>query len=71
MYNLEDLYNSIKKLNRKVCCLYTDVNVAMVAPKMTTAQRTAIVSPEEGRMVYDTDLHKLYVYNGTSWQATW
>jgi len=34
-----------------VCCLYTDVNVAMVAPKMTTAQRTAIVSPEEGRMV--------------------
>lgn len=39
--------------------------------KMTTTQRTAIVSPEEGIAIYDTTLHKLFVYDGTTWQQTW
>jgi hypothetical protein len=36
-------------------------------PKMTTAQRTAITGLIEGIGVYDTDIHKPYWYNGTSW----
>ncbi|MBC7535107.1 MAG: hypothetical protein H7258_05380 [Ferruginibacter sp.] len=40
-------------------------------PRMTAAQRTAIASPAEGLMVYDLGLHKLYVYDGTVWQAAW
>jgi hypothetical protein len=43
----------------------------VLAPRMTTAQRTAISTPAEGLMVYDTDLHKLYVWDGTLWQAAW
>ena len=39
----------------------------MLIPRMTTAQRTAIASPANGLMVYDTDLLKFYYYNGTSW----
>ena len=42
----------------------------ILPPKMTTTQRTAITATE-GLMVYDKDLHKLYVYDGTTWQACW
>ena len=35
-------------------------------PRMTTAQRTAITAVE-GLVLYDTDLHQLGYYNGTSW----
>lgn len=38
-----------------------------LAPRMTTAQRNAIVSPANGLVVYDTDLSLLYFYNGTAW----
>jgi hypothetical protein len=40
-------------------------------PRMTTTQRNAISSPAEGLCVYDTTLHKLYVYDGTIWNACW
>jgi len=40
-------------------------------PRMTTTNRNAISSPAEGLCVYDTTLHKLYVYDGTIWQACW
>jgi hypothetical protein len=41
----------------------------MLTPRMTTAQRLAIVSPADGLMVYDTNLKSLYHYNQgiTSW----
>jgi len=39
--------------------------------QMTTSQRTAISSPAESLAVYDLTLHKLYVYDGTTWQAAW
>jgi len=40
-------------------------------PRMTTTQRTAISAPAEGLTVYDLTLHKLFVYDGTAWQAAW
>jgi lysophospholipase L1-like esterase len=43
----------------------------VLLPRMTTAQRTAIPSPDEGLEVYDLTLHKKYVFDGTIWQACW
>jgi len=40
-------------------------------PRLTTAQRTALPTPDEGLAVYDLDLHKLYIWDGTTWQAAW
>lgn len=43
-------------------------------PRMTAAQRTAIVTPAIGLMVYQTDgTAGLYAYNGSKWlhQASW
>jgi len=41
----------------------------MLTPRMTTAQRTAIVTPADGLIVYDTELKSFYHYNSslTSW----
>jgi hypothetical protein len=36
-------------------------------PRMTTAQKTAIVSPIEGLEVYDINLKQKSFYNGTTW----
>jgi hypothetical protein len=45
----------------------TSTTKGFLAPRMTTAQRTAISSPADGLMVYDTDLHTQMNYNGTRW----
>lgn len=37
-------------------------------PRMTTTQKTAITTPAEGLVVYDTTLHKLCVYT-TAWET--
>jgi len=39
----------------------------VVFPKLTTAQISAIVNPEESTMLYDTDEHTMKYFNGTSW----
>jgi len=39
----------------------------MLVPRMTTAQRNAIVSPANGLLVYDTDVNSFWFYNGTNW----
>jgi hypothetical protein len=38
-------------------------------PRMTTAQRTAIGSPANGLVVYDTEEGSLFVHNGVAWSA--
>lgn len=38
-------------------------------PRMTTAQKSAIVSPAEGAVVFDTDNNQLEEYTGATWQA--
>lgn len=42
---------------------------AFYPPRMTTAQKNAIVSPQVGAIVYDTDLIGLSLYNGSAWGA--
>ncbi|CAM3080701.1 hypothetical protein CHFL109739_16295 [Chryseobacterium flavum] len=41
----------------------------LLAPRMTTAQRTAITSPADGLLVYDTTQKQFYYY--TAGSATW
>lgn len=47
----------------------TSTTQGMLTPRMTTAQRTAIASPADGLILYDTDLKSLfhYVLSTTSW----
>ncbi len=39
-------------------------------PRMDSAQRNAIDSPEEGLIVYNTTIKAFQVYNGTTWYST-
>jgi hypothetical protein len=45
----------------------TSTNKGILIPRMTSAQRTAIVSPASGLMVYETTSNSLWVFNGTVW----
>jgi hypothetical protein len=47
----------------------TSTTSGFVMPRMTTAQRIAIVSPVEGMQVYDTDLKGFYFFNGIKWDC--
>ncbi|MGB1318650.1 MAG: hypothetical protein ACPG5W_10600, partial [Flavobacteriales bacterium] len=38
-----------------------------LTPRLNTAQRTAIVAPATGLMVYDTDDNKFWYFDGTLW----
>ena len=40
-----------------------------VITRMTTAEITAIVSPQDGMMVYDNDVNCLKLYDGTAWKC--
>jgi hypothetical protein len=39
----------------------------LLIPRITAAQRTAILTPANGLQVYDTTTNQLYYYNGTAW----
>jgi hypothetical protein len=39
----------------------------ILIPRMTTAQRVAIVSPATGLLVYDTDFDQFWYFNGIVW----
>lgn len=47
----------------------TSTTQGMLTPRMTTAQRTAIATPADGLMVYDTDIKAFHYYNSST--ATW
>ncbi len=40
---------------------------AFYPPRLTSAQRVGIASPQPGAMVYDTDKGRLYLYDGQYW----
>jgi hypothetical protein len=40
-----------------------------LAPRLSTVQRNAIVSPAEGLLVYDTDSKSFFQFNGSAWQS--
>jgi trimeric autotransporter adhesin len=42
-------------------------NKGMLVPRLTGAQRTGIVSPATGLMVYDIDVKSFMYYNGVTW----
>lgn len=39
----------------------------LLIPRLTTAQRAAVVTPATGLLVFDTSLNGFYYYNGTAW----
>lgn len=41
----------------------------LLAPRMTTAEKTAIDPAAVGLIVFDTDLNNYYFYNGANWSA--
>lgn len=43
-------------------------NKGMLIPRLTTAQRDAIVNPANGLMIYNSSLNQYNFYNGTRWQ---
>lgn len=45
----------------------TSVNKGLLLPRMTAAQRIAIVTPAAGLMVYETSSNSIWVYNGAAW----
>ena len=57
-------------LNALVDSINLTVVNSFVFPSYTTAQRTAL-DAVAGQAAFDTDLNKLYVYDGTAWQAAW
>jgi Phage Tail Collar Domain len=47
----------------------TSTTSGFAMPRMTSAQRKAIVSPIDGLQVYDTNLKGIYIYDGTKWDC--
>jgi hypothetical protein len=45
----------------------SSTNKGMLIPRMSSAQRTAIVSPANGLMVYDTDTKSFWFYDASEW----
>jgi hypothetical protein len=43
---------------------------AFYPPRMSTSQKNAILDPQAGAMVFDTNLNGLFFYNGTSWLSS-
>src|SRR2546430_17400681 len=44
-------------------------NKGVLLPRLTTAQRKAIVNPALGLLVFDIDKFSLYMFDGQNWMA--
>ena len=42
-------------------------NKGVLVPRMSTAQRTGIITPATGLLVYDTDTNNFWFYDGNAW----
>ncbi len=49
----------------------TSTEKGLLVPRMTTAQRTAIITPANSLLVYDTDLESFYHYDATPAPGKW
>lgn len=47
----------------------SSTNKGLLIPRMTTAQRNAIVSPATGLMVFDNETNSFWYYDGNSWSS--
>jgi len=45
----------------------TSTDKGLLAPRLTTIQRVAIISPATGLLVYDTDFNQFWYFNGIVW----
>lgn len=46
-----------------------NILLKFIAPSMTTTQRDAIVSPESGRIIYNSTTGKINFYDGSTWRV--
>lgn len=46
-----------------------DTQKGLTVPVKSTAEKNAIVSPDAGAVIFDSDLGKLCVYTGSAWQS--
>lgn len=46
----------------------TSINKGLLVPRMTSVQRTAILTPATGLLVYDTTLNLFYYFDGAAWR---
>jgi hypothetical protein len=47
----------------------SSANKGVLIPRMTTAQRKAIVTPAVGLLVFDVEKFSLYMFDGQTWMA--
>jgi hypothetical protein len=53
--------------SKTILQVFSTTKGSVAHPKMTTTQRNAITSPDEGSGVYDLTTHQFMGYNGSSW----
>lgn len=63
--------NGVGTINASAQLQVDSTTKGFLPPRMTETQKNAITTPAAGLMVYDTTNNKLYVYDGTTWQAAW
>ncbi len=58
--------------NPKAALDVVSINQGFLAPRLTTAQRTAmsLAAADKGMLVFDTDLNTLYIWGGSAWGIT-
>ena len=62
-------YFNTSSVNASAILQADSTTKGFLPPRMTTAQKNAIVTPSAGLMVFDTTLVKLCVYNGATWET--